>query len=960
MIQVQIVRQSLEGTSADWYETDNLLALLRQQFGDHAPEHCRLYHQHVSEKTDVTPTSKEQEALLADLPGPFYLVVAPGEFITLTGVLTALAYAAAGLILQSILAPDLPSAASRQIRDESPNNGLSDRTNQARVNGRIPRILGEVRSTPDLIQGTYKIFEAHREKEVAYMCVGVGPYQISDVRDDTTLVSDIAGASVGVYGPFTSPNSGDAPQLQIGAPINTPVITTKRQNSVNGQALQPQDIGRVQRRLTQFMSPNVVKSLDAAIDYTEYFVAGDVIVITEAAQTAGTFTYAPPAGANFTSEGLLNPSWGEVSFAGDHTADWTAGQIVTLSNATVTWDDGSGFTYTTSVAGVYVLLSSTYDGIADTTTLRLDISENNTAWTGATNVGGVSGTGFPTFSRSSGVVQFDLSGTYTINTVVADTITLDNPSAINPGWTVMQDSYGGSSRPLNPIIVTTGERWIGWFTVKMLEPMDRFISNVVALNGMYGTDDSGTQHRVDVSYVLEAQRLDAAGNPTGAVETYNRTITGSAVTRTARADTAQIALPAPASTSWRFRARRISPTNPEDFISVVDSIQWRDLYAGASVPDLHFGNVTTVQSVTFATDGALAVKERKLNMLALSILPILLADGTFSAAAPTREFKDALCAVALDPKIGNRTLAELDLVNIFQTWASVRDYFGFPEVSQFCYTLDKSDMSFEETVTAIAKAVFCQPYRRGSQLRLFFERADSPSTILFNHRNTIPATVKRSTNFGSQKDNDGIELQYVSPDDDSVVTIRLPNDAIVNPERIETVGVRNEKQAMLLAYRAWNRLQFQHTTDERDVLQEADMLVLGERVILSDTTRAGEQAGYVRGVDGLLLDLSQPMEWVAGATYVIFVQNSDAVTESIPITPGPSATTVILSRAPRTPIVVSGVAPTRYIIGASVDARQAAPFLVTAKDPGQDGAIVSLNCVNFDARYYQNDGDYRP
>lgn len=959
MIRVQIVRQSLEETSAEWFETDDMIALFRQVFGNNAPENCRLYHQHISELTDVTPTTAEQEAALKDLPGPFYLVVAPGEFITLTAVLTALAYAVAGIILQSILAQDLPSSASRQIRDESPNNGLSDRTNQARVNGRIPRILGEVRSTPDLIAGTYKIFEAHREKEVAYMCVGVGAYDISDVRDDTTLVSEIAGTSVEVFGPNTSPNSGHEPQLRIGSPINTPVFTTKRQNSVNGQTLQPQDVGRVQRRLARFVSPNVIESLDPIVDYTEYFVAGDVIAVTEAAQTTGVFTYSPPAGADFNSELAIGPSWGEITFAGNHVADWSAGQIMTLSNATVSWDDGSGFPYNTSVAGVYEVLSSSYDGVAMTTTVRIDISENNSAWTSPTNTGGIPGTGFPTMSRPSGIVQFDLSGTYTINTVTGTTITLDNPSAVNPDWTVMQDDYGGVSRALNPIIVTTGERWVGWFTVQMLEPMDRFISNAVAINGMYALDDSGTQHRVDVAYSIQAQRLDSAGNPTGDVYTYDRTVQGSGTTRTGRADTAQITLPGPASAAWRFRARRTSPTNPDDFIQVVDTIQWRDLYAGAAVAQTHFGNVTTVHTVTFATDGALALKERKLNMLAVSVLPILQADGTFGAPAPTREFKDGLCAVALDPKVGNRTLAELDLINIYQTWADVREYFGFDAAAQFSYTLDKSDMSFEETVTAIAQAVFCQAYRRGSQLRMFFERETDESTILFNHRNSLPGTQKRTTNFSSPKDNDGIELQYVSPDDDSVVTIRLPNDSIVNPETIETVGIRNAQQAHLHAYRAWNKLQYQHTTVEVDVLQEADMLVLGERVIVSDTTRSGEQAGYVRSVDGLLLSLSQPMEWGDGS-YVIFVQNSDAVTESIPITPGPDSTSVILSRAPRTPIVVNGVAPTRYIIGASNTARQVAPFLVTAKDPGQDGAIVSLNCVNYDARYYQNDGDYRP
>ena len=105
-----------------------------------------------------------------------------------------------------------------------------------RVNGRIPDIYGTVRSTPDLLCA-HRVFENHVEKEIAYMCIGRGAYEVSDIRDGTTPVADIAGASVAVYGPYTSPNGGQ-PQQVIGNQINVPVLMTKRENAHTNQCEQ--------------------------------------------------------------------------------------------------------------------------------------------------------------------------------------------------------------------------------------------------------------------------------------------------------------------------------------------------------------------------------------------------------------------------------------------------------------------------------------------------------------------------------------------------------------------------------------------------------------------------------------------------------------------------------------------------------------------------------------------------
>ncbi len=434
MIVVNIVRNVLEPESITRHETDDLIALLRVEFGDHAPEGARLYHEHVSEYTDVTPTSKEAEDALHDMPGPFYLVLEPqGPEVWIPLAIAAVVSVASMLLFK----PKIPNTAQRNIAAESPNNGLSARANRERVNGRIPDIYGTVRSTPDLLAVPYSVFENHVEKEIAYMCVGRGLFEIHDVRDDTTPVDEIAGMSVEVYGPNTSPNSG-APQLRLGNAINTPVLAVKRSNSVNGQVLQPPNSSRLVFSPMEFESPNIIRSANADVDFTELFLAGDGIEVTGAKATAGVYQYiAPPGSAGISNS---DSSSGLLSLQGDQSGDWEVGQVVTITNGGFHWvgitggDGGYLFDASCNINGTYGILGVSVIGNPgeESTIIGLDISQNYSAWPGPLGTVHTYPAGNPTLTRPSGDVLYDLSGTYTINTLTNNELTLSDPAAVNP------------------------------------------------------------------------------------------------------------------------------------------------------------------------------------------------------------------------------------------------------------------------------------------------------------------------------------------------------------------------------------------------------------------------------------------------------------------------------------------------------------------------------------------------
>ena len=129
---------------------------------------------------------------------------------------------------------------------ESPNNSLTDRTNKSRPYERTYDICGTVQSIPNNLMTVYQKYNAAgRIIEYGYYDVGRGPLltPADGITDGDTLLSEISGSSAAVYAPYTSPNSGDAPQTMIGDAITEPLFITFSSSEVDGETLKaPNDI----------------------------------------------------------------------------------------------------------------------------------------------------------------------------------------------------------------------------------------------------------------------------------------------------------------------------------------------------------------------------------------------------------------------------------------------------------------------------------------------------------------------------------------------------------------------------------------------------------------------------------------------------------------------------------------------------------------------------------------------
>lgn len=329
------------------HETKDLCALLQEQFPVW-PENARIYRNQVAEDCDVTPTDERSIANLAALEGTVYVVVYPNGPGTLAIVAIAIAVLSAAAFL--FLTPKLPDQGSAP----SSNNSLSDRSNKARPNSRIPDIFGQVRSIPDLIAMPYRVYENNVEVEIAYMCVGRGSYELEDIRDGDTFLSSISGAGATFYGPNTSPNSGSA-QLQLGSSITQDLYSVVKLNEVNGQTLKPPNatalkgVGNI-----RFNTPNLIEGTGAGFDFTKVFDDGQTIVVGNASYGGG-YSY-----DTVLENARFYPDKSIEFDTFDPSGIFDAGQTLTITNAVFT--DG---TTIVDLSGTYIIAS------VDSTTIEL-------------------------------------------------------------------------------------------------------------------------------------------------------------------------------------------------------------------------------------------------------------------------------------------------------------------------------------------------------------------------------------------------------------------------------------------------------------------------------------------------------------------------------------------------------------------------------------------------------------
>lgn len=888
------------------FEASHIGAWLLTYYGDTPDIRVQVFEGDPSIETEITGNI---ERLMASDAERYTVLESPAGLDPISWAIFAAAAVLAIAAVVLLPKPAMPSNINRT--QESANNSLSERNNQLRLLQRVEDIYGQVRAIPSLMMPTYNKYRDNRLYEFGYYCISRGYIDATDIRDAETLVADIDGASAAVYWPFTSPNSGDSPVVQIGDLIGDGIVSARRAEEVDGITL---------------MAPNQVQL-----------------------PPSSSYDFIPDGGGDRIVQNDTNPNFNAFIEAGD--------------SITISMVPSTGGLSSVNASAVAATNSFTATGIH--TQVELGWLVSTTGFTNAANnVTGrtVTAVGFDSITVSGAALVDetaatvnistqgpDLSGTYLVASVSDGALTLSTAT-----WTAGDmDKEAG-------IQVVGAVEWSGWITVPDPD-RSQVWSNIIATQGLY-KDGGGGPQPLTVNFELQVELLDEDLNPTGSVDTSSGSISGNS--------SDQYAVTHERITPWagpvRVRMRRSSDHDFDFNGTVIDEIKWQDLYAVTPTTKTDFGNKTTIHTVTKATDRATSLRNRQINCLASRLLPTYngstfsggfdangeLVSGTIHA---TQQITDIIAAVSVDPKIGRRNISEIDINQIYAVNQQVTAMHA--EAGTFNYTFDSDSMSYEETITTIANAAFCIAYRQNGQIRLSFDQAQAVSTALFTHRNKRPKSDTITRKFASDAEYDGVEFVYQDPDTETSETIILPMDGnYTKLKKYEIAGIRSFAQAWLRANREYFKLIGQRLTLQTDATGEARALLPNARIDVADNTRYTTYDGEVVGQSGMELVLSRDVSFDSPFDHSIVLMRRDGSLESVPVTPGSDSNRVLLSALPSDPVVTTyGPDGVRTIFSFSEDvSRDSMAWLVQEIDQS-DQQYVKITAINYSDSYYQMD-----
>ena len=576
---------------------------------------------------------------------------------------------------------------------------------------------------------------------------------------------------------------------------------------------------------------------------------------------------------------------------------------------------------------------------------------------------------------------YTLNGQYEILAVTEKQITLSNPAAVNSDWQTLTSNVDLTVESNSITLSTeTDTFWQGWFYTDLKDHDSAYVNITAA--GLYDGEPDNTWRALRLFGQIESEIVDINNNPiTGTLVTQEFSIQSpnsdgfafgamkkgyqtslSSYTDNKIRTTANKTVVIENSNfvkgkRLRWRAARTSNVVTDSSGGIVDELKIKDFYGvRAMVADDYPKGVTHAISKTLGTEGALSLKERKLRLLVQRYVT----DATSGLPKLSNRADDILRDIATDPKIGNLQLTQVDIAQIKTEIDAQIAYFGTDKCSEFCGTFDDNNLSAEETMQIVAKAVFSQAKRQGNKIMLDFERKVPASVAVFNSHNILPDTFTAPQSLGIANDYDGVKIEYTDPVDDAVITMSYPNDAITNPHEDKLIGVRNKVQAHTHMMRMYNKDRHAYKSCEFVAGDESNIVVRTNRITVADQLRADVQQGSVESIEtigsDIVLHTTDPVTIDPLVPHTMFIQTINNGVEAIAVTARDDYS-VKLARLPSGEIsgTDKSVQAVYQIVSETDDNRDA--YLVAQKDPS-DGMTNKLLCTNYDDRYYQNDSDF--
>lgn len=974
-ITLAVIRNPLD-PDLEYFEGKDIEVLLKEAFGGESlSKNVKLYHNSITLENLIKLETVDDVNKLLKKQGLFYAVVEPLGVATWVGLGVGIVVSAISYFLMRKMMNNQKSANN----PPSPNNLLSQRQNSVRAGGRVPDIYGEVISIPDAIAQSYSVFINNDEYEFGMFCVGRGVFSVNanDIWEGSTRLKDVMGASLEYYHPkvtdFGENTQGSdlfgEPDMivgnkVIGIPRGFSRYVVNHFQEVKGQTVTPPDNAIDSDVLSARPNYQIAAT---EFDFKGQFSVGMSLKIVRSNDDTKLES----------GLGLTDGSGGVLTYNldGDYTVTAVDDGYITLQPINSVIDDWEKLTansdFTTGTLSLSYDDEDVYQGY-----FYLDDYPYDELWV-------------TLYAQNGLYAAWQSQNTYapiTVN-IAAELEFLDADDNV-----IGKHVYG---------LGLSGRGKTGWFDAiydhnKYEYPSEysesddgRIESGQYSPVGLFGTRYE-TRKTVGKTYRIPLASIAPQDN-----NNYRTRIRFKRLTPKLKM-TKKVSM-APLMPKQKEEIQFNQDVQIKSLIGATAmTTDVRDLgdgYVYVNTPaatnprqplrdkQLYRDDVTVVYTSQKATNDALQSRERKLRLKVLRLCRV----AGYWQWFDSRKASVSICHMLYDQYIGNLSRTtnylnlelgdyffekDVDKLQIANEINKVIDNFGFRESSYFSYTFDDENISAEDMVQLVCEAVFCSTRRINGKIGINFESPTIAPIAIFNSHNIIPDTFEKGETFGFQKDVDGVEVRYKDPKNDEERVLRYPSwevkyangteyevaDEGFNLQKVILAGVRDKRQAYMHLMRRYNKLRYGNRQIEFVGADESNIITVNDRISVADQTGVDVIQGTVIGLEGDVMTLDTPADLDPTTPYVIFVQTTAGIVESISIT-AINPNQVKLDRLPANPIstdINSVVRATYQIVKYSDTIRNS--YIVTHKDP-TDYFQNRISAINYSELYYKNDKD---
>ena len=847
-----------------------------------------------------------------------------------------IAFAVSFVAALLIKPPGVPDVASR--KQVSSTNSLSESRNEPCEPGsRIDDILGLVsKHTPKFIQYPYRIGVDNKEVEVMLTLIGRGKYAHDDNRvfDGDTQIKRIPNAAVNFYEPGTHPGKG-SPYHTIGGLIDEKIGIYRQPNDLNPSELLPPndlDVAAVQWRITttdngdgtytvEFFGSNAETE---EIDLNDYFAVGEDVNIRDVYKT----------------ESLGSKT---LYYYGATPSDYLSKQFNEVQQ---------------------INLSGTFE-VESLTNTRFTFTTSDANWNGLSNYAPVSVIYFAENEYPDSVNNY--VGFFTSDGDVSSVQYYSDPD--EPPAEQSRISVSVFNR--YPSVGSVTNNLVGPVTVS--KDVTELIFNFTSVSGFFKlvkNNERSIQAQVEVIYDELDENGDVIPGTTMQIPFDYNSNEGNvrfSVYQTKRVNIVDV------DNDIRIYCRRLTNRDKSSNTSNNDTIEWTSIFTFEPISDNHdFGDVSMAHWYIPSNSQSQLTNQRKSNLDVTRKITQYFGNGQFGPKEgyPTDNAFQCMIHASYDPWIGRLAFDQMNADNLLLLNQQELEYFGDPDMVRFGYNFDNTEVSFQDTFKLICDVVNCIPYVQFGVYDAFFERHQSTSKRQITHRNKIPGSEKRKENYYMKYD--GVELSYRDNESSISETVVIPDDgSATNPHRIELPGCTTELQAFRKAYREYQKQSHEYIQVDFDCDDYGKTIVPGARLDSPDGTRFTKREGVEDGyrvydgeiveVSGLVVELSQPVEFTDGEDHYIRFTKSDGTNgEVILCTPGEDEFKVVMSEVPSEPLYDGYLRDKSKYVFCSEQSRDSIALIPrTISSKIEDGKeIFTITSVNYSHDYYNGDTEY--